>query len=76
MELTPPTRTLRLTDTCRLIPSLYPSRGILDTVASPADLPAILELRSWSDDRVSTELGVLHRIRWKNGWPAAPWRAW
>jgi hypothetical protein len=74
VELTPPTRTLRLTDTCRLIPSLYPSRGILDTVASPADLPAILELRSWSDDRVSTELGVLHRIpveEWVAGRPMA-----
>jgi hypothetical protein len=58
----PPTHELHLTDTCRLVPSLYPSRGILDAVATPADLPLVLELESWSNDRISEELGALHRI--------------
>jgi len=58
----PPTCELRLHDTCRLVPSLYPSRGILDTVASPDDLPAVLELESWTNDRISAELGALYRI--------------
>jgi len=58
----PPSRKLHLRDTCRLVPSLYPSRGILDTVASPGDLPMVLELESWSNDRISSELGILHRI--------------
>ena len=74
MELIPPTRKLRLTDTCRLVPSLYPSRGILDTVASPADLPLVLELETWSNDRISTELGILHRMpkeEWVAGRPMA-----
>jgi hypothetical protein len=58
----PPTHELHLTDTCRLVPSLYPSRGILDAVAAPEDLPLVLELESWSNDRISEELGALHRI--------------
>jgi len=69
VELIPPTRKLRLKDTCRLIPSLYPSRGILDAISSPADLPLILELETWSNDRISTELGVIHRIP-KQEWVA------
>jgi hypothetical protein len=74
VELTPPTSKLRLTGASRLIPSLYPSRGILDAVAPPADLPAILELETWSNDRISSELGVLHRIpmqEWVAGRPMA-----
>ena len=61
-------------NTCRLIPSLYPSTGILDVVASPEDLPMIFELESWTNDRISTELGVLHRIpeeEWVVGRPMA-----
>jgi len=74
VELIPPTCKLRLRDTCRLIPSLYPSRGILDAVATPADLPAIIELETWSNDRISSELGILHRIpmtEWVAGRPMA-----
>jgi hypothetical protein len=74
VELTPPARELRLIDFCRLVPSLYPARGILDAVATPADLPAVLELESWSNDRISTELGTLHRIpkkEWVAGQPMA-----
>jgi RES domain-containing protein len=74
VELTPPTRELRLADFCRLVPSLYPSRGVLDAVSTPADLPAILELETWSNDRISTELGTLHRIpkkEWVAGRPMA-----
>lgn len=70
----PPEHRLNLRDTCRLVPSLYPSRGILDTVASPEDLPLVLELESWSNDRISAELGILHRIppeEWVTGRPMA-----
>ncbi len=62
MELTPPVKRLNLRDTCRLIPSLYPVAGILDTVASAEDLPYIFELEGWTNDRISTELGILHRL--------------
>jgi RES domain len=53
---------VRATDTCRLIPSRFPTTGILDQVASPEDLPFVFELESWTNDRISTELGILHRI--------------
>ena len=63
-----------LKDTCRLVPSLFPSTGILDRIAVPEDLPLIFELESWTNDRISTELGILHRIpreEWIAGRPMA-----
>jgi hypothetical protein len=65
---------VRLMDTCRLVPSLYPSAGILDRIATPEDLPFVFELESWTNDRISTELGILHRIpaeEWITGRPMA-----
>jgi hypothetical protein len=53
---------LTLKDTCRLIASRYPSTGILDRIAAPEDLPWVFALESWSNDRISHELGILHRI--------------
>ncbi len=70
----PPVARARLLNTCRLVPSLYPTTGILDTVASPEDLPVIFELESWTNDRISTELGIIHRIpeeEWVTGRPMA-----
>ncbi len=64
----------RLQDTCRLVPSLYPSAGILDRIAAPEDLPFVFELESWTNDRISAELGILHRIpkeEWVAGRPMA-----
>ena len=72
--MTPPTTWVRLHNTCRLVPSLYPSAGVLDRVAAAADLPDIFELESWTNDRISTELGLLHRIpteEWVVGRPMA-----
>ena len=45
---TPPVVRIRWTATCRLIPSRYPSVGLFDTIASPDDLDAILELEAWT----------------------------
>jgi RES domain-containing protein len=61
-------------DTCRLVASRHPSTGILDRVARPEDLAAIFELESWTNDRISTELGTLHRVprsEWVTGRPMA-----
>lgn len=72
--MTPPVTSVVLTDTCRLVASRYPVEGILDVVASPADLPYIFELESWSNDRISTEMGLLHRLpeeEWVMGRPMA-----
>jgi hypothetical protein len=63
-----------ITGTCRLVPTIYPSSGILDRIAAPEDLPFIFELESWTNDRISTELGILHRIppqEWVTGRPLA-----
>jgi hypothetical protein len=57
-----------------LIPSRYPSVGILDQEASPEDLNAIVELETWTNDRISTEIGTLHRLpqeEWVLGKPMA-----
>ncbi len=69
-----PVSLVRFAGTVRLIPSRYPSVGILDQVASPADLNAIIELETWTNDRISTEIGTLHRIpqeEWVLGKPMA-----
>ncbi len=42
----------------RLIPSRFPPIGAFDTVATPADLAAVMELEGWTNDRL-----VLHRLR-------------
>jgi hypothetical protein len=70
--LIPPETNLRLRNTYRLVPSRYPSAGILDAISSPEDLDLVIELESWTNDRVSAELGVLHRIpqeEWVTGRP-------
>lgn len=62
----------RFVNTVRLVPSRYPSAGILDVVASPDDLNAIIELESWTNDRISTEIGIIHRLpseEWVIGQP-------
>jgi RES domain len=68
----PPLVRLRRRVTHRLIASRYPSAGILDQVASPADLEAVFELEGWTNDRITTELGILLRIprdEWALGTP-------
>lgn len=65
--VTPPNTAVRLTGTCRLVPSRYPPVGILDAVASPEDLELMFELEGWTNDRISAELGSLHRL------PASEW---
>jgi hypothetical protein len=59
--------TVDLRDTHRLVPGRHPATGILDRVTSPTDLEAVVEIEGWTDDRVSTELGILRRI------PQADW---
>lgn len=70
----PPVTPARLKNTARLVPSRYPVSGILDAVSSPEDLPFVFELESWTNDRISTEMGVLHRVpeeEWVIGRPMA-----
>ncbi len=65
---------VRWTKACRLIPSRFPTVGVFDRIAEAADLEALLELEAWTNDRVSTELGILHvvpREEWLVGRPNA-----
>ena len=74
MALTPPRRQVRLGTTHRLIPSRYPATGLLDTITSPADLDAIVELEGWTNDRLRAELGMIELIPqsdWVVGTPNA-----
>jgi hypothetical protein len=70
----PPITKIRLSNTCRLIPSRYPPVGILDAVAKPEDLELVFELEGWTNDRMSAELGILWRLppaEWVLGRPMA-----
>ena len=72
--MTPPAVRLAFRNTCRLVPSRYPTVGLLDAVADPEDLPLLFDLESWTNDRISAEWGVLHRIptqEWVTGRPMA-----
>lgn len=62
-----PVTHLRIGETHRLVPSRYPSVGILDEVASPEDLDEIIDLEGWTNDRLTMELGVIRTI------PPAEW---
>ena len=59
---TPPETQLRRKVTHRLVASRYPSIGILDRVSDAADLDAVFELEGWTNDRITSELGILHRL--------------
>jgi len=71
MALTPPRRRIRVGTTHRLIPSRFPVTGILDTIAAPGDLAAIIELEGWTNDRLLAELGLLTRIP-QSEWVVGP----
>ena len=63
-----------LRNTHRLIPSRYPPVGLFDEVASPEDLELLFELESWTNDRISAELGLIQNIprnEWVTGRPHA-----
>jgi hypothetical protein len=52
----------------RLIPSRFPPIGLFDTVATAADLEAVMELAGWTNDRlVADRLDRLPRAEWIYG---------
>jgi RES domain-containing protein len=70
----PPARLLRWRNSHRLIPSRFPSVGILDRIARPEDLEAVIALEGWTNDRLTIEAGSLHRVpreEWVTGHPQA-----
>lgn len=74
MELIPPLQNFHLRKTHRLIPGRFPPVEILDRVASPDDLDAVIELEGWTNDRMAGEIGILQRVprsEWVLGVPNA-----
>jgi hypothetical protein len=56
----------------RLIPSRFPPIGLFDTVATAADLAAVMELAGWTNDRLVAErIDRLPRDEWVYGVPNA-----
>ena len=56
--------------THRLIPSQFPPIGLFDRVATVADLPAVMELAGWTNDRLVAErLRRLPQSEWVFGRP-------
>lgn len=52
----------------RLIPSRFPPIGLFDTVATAADLAAVMELAGWTNDRlVATRIARLPQSEWVYG---------
>lgn len=58
--------------TYRLIPSQFPPIGLFDTVATAADLSAVMDLVGWTNDRLVTErINRLPQNEWVYGSPNA-----
>jgi RES domain len=56
----------------RLIPSQFPPLGLFDTVATAADLAAVMELVGWTNDRlVADRIVRLPQTEWVYGVPNA-----
>ncbi|RJG44497.1 RES family NAD+ phosphorylase [Mesorhizobium sp. DCY119] len=52
----------------RLIPSQFPPIGLFDTVATAADLTAVMDLVGWTNDRLVAErIGRLPQSEWVYG---------
>ena len=58
--------------TYRLIPSRFPPISAFDSVTSPDDLEAVMELEGWTNDRLVLErLARLNKSEWVYGVPNA-----
>jgi hypothetical protein len=58
--------------THRLIPSRFPPIGLFDTIATAADLEAVMELAGWTNDRLVKErIARLPQSEWVYGRPNA-----
>jgi len=66
------TRTEAPQPSYRLIPSRFPPVGLFDSVATAADLAAVMELAGWTNDRLVAErLARLPEQEWVGGRPNA-----
>ncbi len=59
---TPPLAAVVWRPSHRIVPSIFPPRGLFDAVADPADLDAVFALEALTNDRLRERLGHLRRI--------------
>ncbi len=57
-----PVELTRWTPSYRLIPSRYPTVGLYDAIADPADLDVVFAIEGLTNPRIRTELGQLHLV--------------
>jgi len=58
----PPNRRISWQPCYRLVPSLYPSKGLFDRVADPADIDSLIEAEAETNPRVRQQLGEMSVI--------------
>src|SRR5690606_4793696 len=58
----PPLASLVWRPSHRIVPSIFPPRGLFDAVAEPNDLEAVFALEALTNDRLREQLGHLRRI--------------
>lgn len=59
---TPPLAAVVWRPSHRIVPSIFPPRGLFDAVADPADLDAVFALEALTNDRLREQAGHLRRI--------------
>ena len=59
---TPPLAAVVWRPSHRIVPSIFPPRGLFDAVADPADLDAVFALEALTNYRLREQLGHLRRI--------------
>ncbi len=62
MELVPKVKQLSFKNTHRLIPSKYPPKGIFDDICDLQELDKIMDLESWTNDRLTCNYSKLYNI--------------
>ncbi|MEO7052371.1 MAG: RES family NAD+ phosphorylase [Rhodanobacter sp.] len=58
----PPLKRIRWTQAYRIVPSRFPTVGVYDRVADPADLDAVFALEAMTNPRLRDEAGALHQV--------------
>ncbi|MEO6926661.1 MAG: RES family NAD+ phosphorylase [Rhodanobacter sp.] len=58
----PPLKRIRWNQAYRIVPSRFPTIGVYDRVAEPADLDAVFALEAMTNPRLREEIGALQQV--------------
>jgi hypothetical protein len=62
MAAAPPIKRIRWTQAYRIVPSRFPTVGVFDRIAAPADLEALFALEALTNPRLREQLGALRML--------------